>query len=54
MMPTSISNFFSRRLYNTTTLHGHTGPVISMAFSPGGAFVASGGEYAVSATGAEI
>lgn len=54
MIPTSISKFFCRRLYNTATLRGHTGPVISMAFSPSGAFVASGGEYAVSATRADL
>ena len=51
MVPISISNFFSQRLRNTATLRGHAGPVISMAFSPGGAFVASGGEYAETATG---
>ncbi|KDR78697.1 hypothetical protein GALMADRAFT_137715 [Galerina marginata CBS 339.88] len=43
MLPTVISDIFSRRLQTTATLHGHIGPVISIAFSPSGAFMASGG-----------
>jgi len=40
----TIRSLFARRTRLITELHGHTGPIISLAISPGGRMLASGGK----------
>jgi len=40
-----IKNPFSGQLRHLTTLKGHSGPIMSISFSPSGKYIASGGEW---------